>query len=124
MNDGNNDVEIRRAVSPSVMHELLKDAKKQQKDQSNGNTLKKKPLGYWEVRDLPKEWTCNVKEDRGHKHVARNERNKKTTQATHTKKRRRSSPKKKKKRQEDTAPKMIKPFRSIVETSWQSGRDL
>jgi pentatricopeptide repeat protein len=94
--------EIRRAVPGNVLVKLLGDAIRQKH---------KKPFANWELKDLPRAWTKNVVE---------------------------AKPKGKRRQKEDIPVKKevakkevatfdgdpIKPMRRIIETSWQSGRDV
>ncbi len=89
--------EIRRAIPGANMGGLLKDCFR--------NNKKRKPLSEMMLRDLPRSWKANV--------VEAKPKRKKT----------------KKKKEDPNAveklePVPIKPMRRIVESSWQSGRDV
>ena len=95
--------EIRRAVPTEVLSDILSAAMKRRRG--------KKLFSEWELKDLPQSWKSNVQE---------------------TKPRKRD-PKKSKKNDittvevEEGSTNMkepIRPMRNIVETSWQSGRDV
>lgn len=93
--------EIRRAVPGNAMTKLLDGALHQKR---------KKPLSEWELRDLPRAWKANVME-------AKPKRKRRKKEAAGKK-----VVSKKEKGTFDGDP--IKPMRRIVETSWQSGRDV
>ena len=93
--------EIRRAVPGNKMSDLLGEVIQKKR---------RKPLSELELRDLPRSWRANVVEA------------KPRTQKRPTAKK--TQPKDATKDTTPAVPVLIRPMRNIVETAWQSGRDL
>lgn len=100
--------EVRTAVPVPVLTELLSEAIKLRRHGGIEENL----FSEWSLRDLPKKWKSNVNELRPKK---RKTRTNKRPEADVVVRRQEDS--------EDTTT-VIRPFRNIIETSWQSGRDV
>jgi hypothetical protein len=94
--------EIRRAVPIEVLSDILSAAMKRRRG--------KKLFSEWELKDLPQSWKSNVQETKPRKRdLKKSKKNDVTTAEV----------------EEGTKMKEpIRPMRNIVETSWQSGRDV
>ena len=96
--------EIRRAVPADVLTDLLSEAMKRRRG--------KKLFSEWELRDLPHSWKSKVHEMKPKKREPRkSKKDSSTTVAVEV-------------AEGTNMNGTIRPMRTIVETSWQSGRDV
>ena len=118
--------EFRRSVSKKTLVQTLSKSPK--------IDIRNRSVAKIEVKDLPKDWTCNVfeaKTYRSNRHKAN--KHKQSQPVSSSKggkkgggrgKQTKTSKSKESSSKDDEAPKLIRPMRTITETSWMSGKDM
>ncbi len=118
--------EFRRSVSRKTLVDILSKSPK--------IDIRNRSVAKIQMKDLPKDWTCNVfeaKTYRSNRHRAnKGKQSQPVSSAKGGKKgdgrgkRTKTPTSKKVTSNEDEAPKLIRPMRTITETSWMSGKDM